>query len=292
MPCGPAKCSTQAFAPRSGDSLGAATERSNCPRVVATRRRRIRLGAFGLQALINRATRKVRRDPKASLRELVLYFVTDNARPVVMSIEATAKNAKPAAKSTGITPSGGEAPKPATGIKLSWKVDNPDQDDLRYRVSYRIDGQTTWRSANKPTDKITKTELEWDTTGLPEGTYRIRVEASDEMANPPERVQRHVLESGAVLVDNTPPVYKSLSMQSRKLKGEISDGLGPISRVEVAVAGTDEWRPIFPTDGIFDEATETFDVDVSSIVPAGTQLVVVRAYDTAGNVVTRDVDAR
>lgn len=231
------------------------------------------------------------RDPKASLRELALYFVTDNARPVVMSIDATAKNSKPPMKS-GIPSSGGEAPKPTTGVKLSWRVDNPDQDELRYRVSYRLEGQTTWRSAHKPTDKVTRTELDWDTTGLPEGIYRIRVEASDEMANPPDRVQRHLLESGAVLVDNTPPVYKSLSMQGRKLRGEVTDGLGPISRIEVAVAGTDEWRPVFPSDGIFDEASEAFDVDVSSIVPAGTQLVVVRTYDTAGNVVTRDVDAR
>lgn len=231
------------------------------------------------------------RDPKASLRELALYFVTDNARPVVTSIEATAKNSKFSSKS-GIPSSGGEAPKPTTGVKLSWRVDNPDQDDLRYRVSYRLDGQTTWRSAHKPTDKVTRTELDWDTTGLPEGIYRIRVEASDEMANPPDRAQRHQLESGAVLVDNTPPVYKSLSMQGRKLRGEVTDGLGPISRIEVAVAGTDEWRPVFPSDGIFDEASEAFDVDVSSIVPVGTQLVVVRTYDTAGNVVTRDVDAR
>lgn len=231
------------------------------------------------------------RDPKATLRELTLYFVTDNARPVVTSIEATAKNSKPALKS-GIPSSGGEAPKPTTGIKLSWKVDNPDQDELRYRVYYRIEGQTTWRSAHKPTDKITRTELDWDTTGLPEGTYRIRVEASDELANPPDRAQRHVLESSTVLVDNTPPVYKSLSIQGRRLRGEVADGLGPISRIEVSVAGTDEWRPLFPSDRIFDEASEAFDADISSIVPAGTHLVVVRAYDTAGNVVTRDVDAR
>lgn len=231
------------------------------------------------------------RDPKASLRELTLYFVTDNARPVVTSIEATAKNAKPSMR-TGIPSSGGEAPKPVAGLKLSWKVDNSDQDELRYRVSYRIEGQTTWRSAHKPTDKITRTELDWDTTGLPEGLYRIRVEASDEMANPPDRVQRHELQSGTVLVDNTPPVYKSLSIQGRKLRGEVADGLGPISRIEVSVAGTDEWRPLFPSDGIFDEAAEAFDVDIASIVPIGTHLVVVRAYDTAGNVVTRDVDAR
>ena len=34
-------------------------------------------------------------------------------------------------------------------VKVSWKVDNPDQDELRYRVFYRMEGQTAWRSALK-----------------------------------------------------------------------------------------------------------------------------------------------
>jgi hypothetical protein len=233
------------------------------------------------------------RDPKAVMREVTLYFVTDNARAVVTSIDATAKNsgAKSSSK-TGIVPSGGESPKPSSSIKLSWKVDNADQDELRYRVSYRLEGQNTWRSVLKPGDKLTKPDVDWDTTGLPEGTYRLLVEASDELANPPDRVQRHSLESATVLVDNTPPVYKALGLKGRKLTGEIVDGLGPIARIEVAIAGSDEWRPIFPGDGIFDEPSEAFDADVSSIVPPGAHIVAVRAYDSAGNVVTRDVEAR
>jgi hypothetical protein len=144
----------------------------------------------------------------------------------------------------------------------------------------------------KPNEKLTKTEYEWDTTTLPEGTYRILVEASDELANPPERVLKHSLESATVLVDNTPPVFKSLSLQGRKLTGEVVDGLGPIARIEVAVAGSDEWRPIFPSDGVFDEPAEPFDANITSVVPPGAHLVAVRAYDTAGNAVTRDVEAR
>jgi hypothetical protein len=95
-----------------------------------------------------------------------------------------------------------------------------------------------------------------------------------------------------VLVDNTPPVYRALALQGRKLSGEIVDGLGPVARIEVSVAGTDEWRPLFPTDGIFDEPAEAFDIDISSIVPPGAHIVAVRAYDSAGNVVTRDVEAK
>jgi hypothetical protein len=232
------------------------------------------------------------RDPKAILREVTLAFVTDNARAVITSIDAVPKGQTKSPVKTGITPSGGEAPKAASTIRVTFKVDNPDQDDLRYRLSYKLEGQAVWHSALKPGEKLSRAEYDWDTSGLPEGTYRLRVEVSDEVANPPDRVQRHVLESGTVLVDNTPPVFKALTLQGRRLTGEVVDGLGPVARIEVAVAGNDEWRPIFPTDSVFDEPAEAFDANIASIVPAGSSLVVVRAYDSAGNSVTRNVEAR
>ena len=60
----------------------------------------------------------------------------------------------------------------------------------------------------------------------------------------------------------------------------------------VSIAGSDEWRQIFPTDGIFDEPAEPFDANVATLVPPGSHLVAVRAYDSAGILVSRDVEAR
>jgi hypothetical protein len=231
------------------------------------------------------------RDQNAILREVSLSFVTDNARAVVTSIEAASKAQRGSSKG-GVVSSGGEAPKPSSQVKVTWKVDNPDQDELRYRLSYRQEGQTTWRNALKPGEKLTKTEYDWETSTLPEGLYRLMVEATDEAANPPDRMTRHSLESATVLVDNTPPVFKSLSLQGRRLTGEIADGLGPVSRIEVAIAGSDEWRPLFPTDGVFDEPAEPFDASLGTVVPAGSHILAVRAYDSAGNAVTRDIEAR
>ncbi|HVY49730.1 MAG TPA: hypothetical protein VHB21_27740 [Minicystis sp.] len=231
------------------------------------------------------------RDPRAVLHDVRLSFVTDNARPIVTSITASGHASGKGTKS-GVAASGGEAPKPSATVKLSWKVDNLDQDELRYRLYYRLEGQTTWRPILKPSEKLTRTEHDWDTTALPEGTYRVLVEASDELANPPDRVLKHSLESSAVLVDNTPPVFKALAMQGRRLTGEVVDGLGPISRIEVSVAGTDEWRPIYPKDGVFDQPAEAFDANLTGFVPPGSHLVAVRAYDAAGNAVTRDVEAK
>lgn len=228
------------------------------------------------------------KDPKAVLNEVTLSFLTDNLRGVVTSIDATSKLNKSGLK-TGVASSGGEVGRPSSSVSLSWRVENPDQDELRYRLSYRIDGKKEWFPLTKPTDKVTRTSFDWDTTALPEGVYRVKVEASDELANPAEKVLKHELESGTILVDHTPPVFKTLGLKGRRVSGEVVDGLGPIARIEVAVAGSEEWRPVHPSDGIFDEASETFDADVSAIVPAGAAIVSVRAYDAAGNVVVRSV---
>ena len=49
------------------------------------------------------------------------------------------------------------------------------------------------------------------------------------------------------------------------------------------------WHPIAPTDGIFDSADEAFDADVHAIVPPGSHIVAVRAFDAAGNSVVQDL---
>jgi hypothetical protein len=231
------------------------------------------------------------RDPNAALREVGLYFVTDNARAIVTSIDASQRSSGGKLKQ-GVQSSGGEAPRSSSSVKISWKVDNPDQDEMRYRLFYRLDAEPTWRPLNKPTDKLTSTDYSWDTSTLPEGVYRIMVEASDELSNPPDRAQKHSLTSHAILVDNTPPVFKSLDIKGRRLTGEVVDGVGPIARVEVSIAGSDEWRPLFPKDGVFDEPAEQLDADISALVPAGSFIVAVRAYDAAGNMVSRNVEAK
>ncbi len=139
---------------------------------------------------------------------------------------------------------------------------------------------------------VTKTDYDWETATLPEGKYRVRVEASDELANPPDQTLKHALETQNVLVDNTPPTFQTLALQGRRIKARVVDGASPITRVDVAIdgrGGKDEWRPLAPVDGIFDALDETFDADVSSIVPAGTHIVAVRAFDAAGNYVVREI---
>jgi|CZKU01.1.fsa_nt_gi hypothetical protein len=231
------------------------------------------------------------RDAAASIADVTLAFATENLRAVVTDVEAHEKGVTRETKE-GLPASGGEPAKHDSVVHVSWKVDNPDSDELRYRVQFRREGQTRWVDATPPDDVLTKSELDWDTAALPEGSYRVRVDASDEIANAPEEVMHHALESPPVLIDNTPPVFHALAINGRRLRADVVDGVGPIARVEVAIDGKLEWRPVSPADGIFDTASETVDADLTSLLPAGRgpHLVTVRAFDAAGNAAVREVE--
>jgi hypothetical protein len=239
------------------------------------------------------------RDAKATLADVSLPFVTENLRAVVTEVAARSKGAHEPKESKDVPASGGEPAKHDAVVHVTWKVDNPDNDDLRYRVTFQKEGHdarlpTRWLDATTPDDVLTKSELDWDTSSLPEGKYRVRVDASDELSNPPGDTTHFALETAPVLVDNTPPVIKNLTVQRHRLHAEVVDGLGPIARVDVAVDGRTEWRPLAPADGIFDTADETIDADITVLLPPapGPHLVAVRAYDAAGNNVVSEVESR
>jgi hypothetical protein len=234
------------------------------------------------------------RDPNAVLQEVRVSFVTDNARALVTEI--TVGDSESSDGGRAVPESGGPPESHDAKLKLRWKVDNPDSDKLRYRLFYQPlagapGGARPWFAILDPREELTKTDYSWDTTGLPEGRYRVRVDATDELANPPDRVTRHSLVSRVVLVDNTPPQLTALALRGTKLSGTAVDGLGPIARIELSIVGSQSWLPVLPTDRVLDEASESFEVDIASALAPGaaSQLVVVRVFDAAGNSVSRTV---
>jgi hypothetical protein len=208
-------------------------------------------------------------------------------------VEAQAKSGVKETKE-GLAQSGNEIPKHDATVHVGWKVENPDQDTLRYRLWYRRDGDATWRDMLRDGEVVTKPDYDWDTATLPEGKYRVKIEASDELANPPDQTLKHTLETSGVLVDNTPPVFQTLAIAKRRLRARVVDGASVIARVDVSIdgrGGTGEWRPLAPADGVYDSQDETFDADVSAVVPAGAHIVAVRAFDAAGNFVVVETAA-
>lgn len=228
------------------------------------------------------------KDPMAVLNQVEVAFLTDNLRAVLTDVDAKGIDGETGDDSP--KQSGGPVTKRAeTSLNLTWKIDNPDKDELRYRLQYRLLGTNDWFDLLKPGEKLSKESYNWETADLPEGRYRVRVTASDETANPPDRVTKDIRESGIVLVDNTPPTLDALAAAGTHIKAIAQDGVGPIARIEASVAGSDEWFPFFPADGIFDEQREELDIDVKNIVKSLPALISVRAYDKASNFVVRSV---
>ena len=143
------------------------------------------------------------KDAAATLADVTLAFATENLRAVVTEIEAHERGSSHESKE-GIASSGGAPPKHESVVHIAWKVENPDSDELRYRVAFRREGQARWLDATRPEDVLTKPELDWDTAALPEGNYRVRVDASDEIANPPGDVTHHALERARRSSSTTP----------------------------------------------------------------------------------------
>lgn len=234
---------------------------------------------------------RFRGDAAAEVREVNVAFVTDNLKALVTDIDVetttTESYAEPEDK---LTSSGGPmGGKPNDEVELSWRVENPDKDDLRYRLWYSPLKTGQWYPMLEPNQVWTKSSYTWDTRDLPEGKYRVRVEASDELANAPSRVKRHQFDSYVFVVDNTAPVIESLAIAGRRATLRVVDGVGPIARVEVSIAGTDQWWPFEPLDGVYDDPTETFELDLSGVSPAGPALLTVRAFDQENNQVVGEI---
>jgi len=218
------------------------------------------------------------------LRRIDVPFVTDNVRPVITEIEA-----KFGARTSGTGQGSVKSGQPIDGspkstIEVSFKVDNADDDELRFFVHYRpLSASTVWYDALEPGKVLTRSDFSWETKDIPEGKYILRVTASDELSNPPARTLRHSLESNVVLVDNSAPVIADVQVRGRVVSGRVTDAVGPVRRIEVRLAGREEWVPFEPKDGIFDQNEEDFVLDLAALSPSGPDLFTLRVFDTAGN---------
>ena len=150
-------------------------------------------------------------------------------------------------------------------IKLHWKVDNLDGDDLVYRLFFREENDAVWRPLGGP-DPLTKTDFDWNTEGLPDGTYVVRVVASDERSEPRERVLDASLDSAPILVDNRKPEVAGLVAKYPFVSGRARDDQSPLTGLEYAVDGGD-WQILAPADGICDDLVEAFTLKLPTLPP-------------------------
>jgi sugar lactone lactonase YvrE len=163
-----------------------------------------------------------------------------------------------------------------------WTAHDDNEDDLRYAVFFRGEGEKYWKLMK---DKLDQKFYSFDTTTLADGAYYLKIVASDEASNPPDKALKTERESERFEIDNTPPVIGKVESVIRGGSAEITfaatDNGSSIDRAQYSVDGG-EWITLAPKSGISDAKQAEYNFSVSGL-KAGEHTIAVRAYDRFEN---------
>jgi sugar lactone lactonase YvrE len=171
-----------------------------------------------------------------------------------------------------------------------WKADDANGDELVFDVFYRREGETSWKLLK---GGLSDSILVWDTSSAPNGSYVLKVVASDAKSNPAETALSGERETSSFEIDSTPPTVMLGSTRrdggTIEVPVEIRDVDSPIVRVEYSL-DAQRWQNAFPRDAILDSRHEQFVLRLDA-ASAGRTLVV-RATDAMNNVGSGQVVVR
>lgn len=172
-----------------------------------------------------------------------------------------------------------------------WKAEDDNEDRLQYDVFYRREGDTTWKPLKRGLwDAI----VVWDTTSVPDGTYYLKVTATDAPSNSPATTLLGEFESVSFDIDNTPPLVEVQSAlrgpgARATVKFVVRDEQSAVLRVEYSLDAS-RWRVAYPVDGIPDSRREEFEVALDEAEAA--RNLIIRVTDAMNNVATAVAEIR
>lgn len=167
--------------------------------------------------------------------------------------------------------------------EISWEASDPNDDALQYSVWLRGSPTGPWVLLK---ERLAEPRWEWDSRTVADGRYRLKIVASDALANAVGEGRTAERISESLLIDNEPPVIGDLkfSRQGRELKVSVRliDRTGSIASLEYALSGRDDWQRVFPEDIISDSPEERY-AFVVPLTGDGVSVLSLRATDAAGN---------
>lgn len=154
---------------------------------------------------------------------------------------------------------------------ISWSAVDPNGDPLVFNLeAERSDGFRL-----QVRERLKGNQLAVDTSALPDGRFRFRLEASDGLANPASPAMGEGI-SPWFVVDNTAPDVQ-ITREGQRWVIEIRDA-SPLARIQMSRDGA-PWQDILPTDGLLDGPVEHLSIEASE----GRHLVIIRAIDRHHN---------
>lgn len=165
---------------------------------------------------------------------------------------------------------------------FNWNAADENEDSLEYSLYFRGEEEAEWKLLER---KLTDTFYSMNAATLPEGSYRLKVVASDAPSNPYDKFLVGELVSEPFVITNSVPQIEITANQLAGKKADVQFKVrvqtGSLATAEFSVDGG-EWLLIFPEDGIADSAQEDYRI-LTPELAAGEHLIGFRASDRSGN---------
>ncbi|MGH9564384.1 MAG: SMP-30/gluconolactonase/LRE family protein [Candidatus Angelobacter sp.] len=267
-------------------------------------------------------------DPPTRIDEVAINYLSKNVAPVIDDIVVQqgarflpqVRAAVPDAVTVNFGPPPAAPPhvefQPAatrdrSSVAVRWSSHDENDDDLVFSLFYRGEDERDWKLLKSG---LTDSFYSFDSGLLPDGSYFIKVLASDAPSHTPEEALTDDKESLRFAVDNTAPRIENLAArieaQQLHVTFHATDDSSPVKRAEYSIDAGD-WQYLEPVGELSDAKTENYDFNLlltpppeapSSADPQpsdkrakkktaplpgnGEHVVVVRVYDRSDNVAT------
>ena len=174
-------------------------------------------------------------------------------------------------------------------FKISYKTKDDNGDKLIYKIDFRKLGRTNWIELK---DEFEAASFEWDAKTVEDGRYEVRVTTSDERSNTTSTKLTGSRISDPVVVDNTGPVVKNITISTLKNNGqyrifkiEVQDELSAIGKLEYTIDSNTDWIATVPDDLVYDTTDENFTIkiDMKEDLPKGDHVLTIKVSDAVGN---------
>jgi hypothetical protein len=169
-------------------------------------------------------------------------------------------------------------------LTVQWSATDANNDTMEFKLEYQQQGIPVWINL---VEHESDSQYSWDTTGLPDGNYQVKVIASNAPDNTPQDTFAVARQTQWFLVNNTPPEitkvqWQALAGRKVQITGIASDKLSPVTAVSFQIDSGKNWQPAAASDTIFDSPLEGFTARTQALDP-GSHRVVIRASDSQGN---------
>ena len=166
---------------------------------------------------------------------------------------------------------------------ISWKAEDANVDRLSFSIYYKASDEGKWK---KLKEEIEENSFIWDVTTVPEGIYRIKLEASDRPSNPENLALKEIKIGEPFNIDNTPPKISNIAVVKTPNGIQITfaaqDSFSFIRRASYSVDAS-PWENIYSKDGILDSLREEFEIILKKLSP-GEHTIVLKVEDSMYNI--------